>query len=58
MRIVATTSLPAVHRLKADRWNTACSCQYFARLENVEQKFGTSLDIFLMFSLAKAQAER
>ena len=27
MIILATTSLPAVNRQNADRWNTACSCQ-------------------------------
>ena len=27
MIIVATTSLPAVDRPNADRWNAACSCQ-------------------------------
>ena len=27
MKIVATTSLQAVDRLNADRWNAACSCQ-------------------------------
>ena len=27
MKIVATTSLPAVDRPNADRWNTARSCQ-------------------------------
>ena len=27
MKIVATTSLPAVDRPNADRWNAACSCQ-------------------------------
>ena len=27
MKIVATTSLPAVNRLNADRWNAARSCQ-------------------------------
>ena len=27
MIIVATTSLPAVNRPNADRWNAACSCQ-------------------------------
>ena len=27
MKIVATTSLPAVDRLNADCWNAACSCQ-------------------------------
>ena len=29
MIIVATTSLPAVERPNADRWNAACLCQYF-----------------------------
>ena len=29
MIIVATTSLPAVDRPNADRWNAARSCQYF-----------------------------
>ena len=28
MKIVATTSLPAVERPNADRWNAARSCQY------------------------------
>ena len=28
MEIVATTSLPAVDRPNADRWNAARSCQY------------------------------
>ena len=28
MKIVATTSLPAVDRPNADPWNAACSCQY------------------------------
>ena len=27
IRKVTTTSLPAVKRLNADRWNTTCSCQ-------------------------------
>ena len=27
MKIVATTSLPAVDSPNADRWNAACSCQ-------------------------------
>ena len=29
MKTVATTSLPAVERLNADRWNAARSCQKF-----------------------------
>ena len=29
MKIVATTSLPAVDRPNADRWNAARSCQWF-----------------------------
>ena len=29
VKIVATTSLPAVDRPNADRWNAARSCQYF-----------------------------
>ena len=29
MKIVATTSLPAVYRPNADRWNTARSRQFF-----------------------------
>ena len=35
MKIVATTSLPAVHRPNADRWNAARSRQYeFCLLSN------------------------
>ena len=29
IKIVATTSMPAVDRPNTDRWNAARSCQYF-----------------------------
>ena len=33
MKIVATTSLPAVDRPNADRWNTARLCQFLLQFE-------------------------
>ena len=35
MIIVATTSLPTVDRLNADRWNAARSCQKKSFLSNI-----------------------
>ena len=38
MKIVATTSLPAVHCLNADRWNAACSCQKRGKKREKKEK--------------------
>ena len=38
MKIVATTSLPAVDRPNTDRWNAACSCQYMQISELKKKK--------------------
>ena len=35
MKIVATTSLPAVDRWNADRWNAARLRQYYKTKENI-----------------------
>ena len=46
MNIVATTSLPAVDRPNADRWNAARSCQkYFSQRRKLSE-----LNIFLVCS--------
>ena len=56
MIIVATTSLPAVDRPNADRWNAANSCQntckftewtYLSPLANIQKSKGTLFVHFL-----------
>ena len=57
MNIVATTSLPAVDRPNADRWNAACSRQYIFRVNptsEYEEAHGTTLVMYseIIFSVS------
>ena len=49
MKIVATTSLPAVNRPNADRWNATRSCQFLYKLQlkSCNCNFETNNGLFL-----------